>query len=183
MRRRARLAALLLAIGAAASTTGAVGPLDGVVLEDDTGRAWRLADLTGEPVLLVVADRAAAADADAWGTRLADAGLPLAPWRAEKTVACLAVADLRRVPEYARNAARARVRERNAARPTTARRACSPLLLDWSGEMAQRLRADRARVLVALLAVGGRVLLEERGPVTDAGLTRLRETIAATLRR
>lgn len=178
---RARGARALAAVALATLVSSGVraeGPLAGVVLDDEAGRAWRLDGLAGVPVLVVLADRFAAEEADAWGARLAGANLPLAPWRAEDEVTWLAVADLRRVPEWARDAARARVREREARRGSPERRQSSPLLLDWRGVLAERFRPDRGTALVALLAADGRVLLQERGAVTEAAVDRLRRTIA-----
>jgi hypothetical protein len=173
------LATLLLTSGGAAA--GSL--LSGLVLEDDTGRAWHLAELDGIPVLVTVADRTAAAEANAWGARLAEDDVALAPWRAAGKVAWLAVADLGRVPEYARDAARARVREREAGRSPGERRQSSPVLLDWQGQIAERFRADRGRALLVLLADDGHVLMQARGPVTDASLERLREALAGAVAR
>jgi hypothetical protein len=158
-------------------------PRGGPVPGDAAGRSWRLGDLAGAPVLLVVADRTASASANEWGRRLAAAGAPLAPWRAEGTAAWLAVADLRRVPEYARDAARARVREREAGRSPGERQHSSPLLLDWDGRIAGPLGAERGRVLVVLIGADGRILIQARGEPTDAAVAGLRESVAGAVAR
>lgn len=158
-------------------------PLAGIVLEDDAGRAWSLDELAGGPVLLVVADRASAAEANAWGARVAEARDALAPWRTKGKVAWLAVADLRGVPDYARDAARGRVREREAGRSAGERSQASPLLLDWTGLVARRFGARRGDALLVLLSSDRRVLVEARGAPTDDALARLRDAIAGALAR
>jgi hypothetical protein len=181
LRALARAIVLLAVVAGRAAADG--NPLAGVVLDDVSGRTWRLGDLAGSPVLLVIADRTGLTEAQAWGTRLAAASIPLAPWRATGSVAWLAVADLRRVPEYARDAARARAEGWEAARAADVRRLRSPLLLDWTGRLAARFAPDRGRALLVLLASDGRVLLQERGAPTDQGLSRLSETITPAARR
>jgi hypothetical protein len=181
--RSALAGAVLLGAAALARPAAAPNPLAGVVLEDDAGRSWRLGELVGTPVLLVVADRTASADANEWGRRLAAAGAPLAPWRAAGTATWLAVADLRRVPEYAREAARARVREREAGRSPGERQRSSPLLLDWDGRIAGPLGAERGRALVVLIGADGRILIQARGAPTDATVAGLRETVAGAIAR
>lgn len=177
------IAFALLIMVPLAGSRAAGGPLSGIVLEDSTGRTWRLAELDGASVLLTVADRAAAAQADAWGARLAGDGTPLAPWRAAGKVAWLAIADLARVPEYARGQARARAREREAERSAGERRQSSPVLLDWHGEIAARFHPDHGQVLLVLLADDGRVLVQARGGVTDDALGALRGALALAVAR
>jgi len=161
----------------------AANPLAGVVLEDDSGQSWRLSELVGGPVLLVIADRTTSAEANEWGRRLAATSAPLVPWRADGKVAWLAVADLRRVPEYARDAARERVRERAAGRSPGERRHSSPLLLDWSGRVAGPLGAERGRVLVVLVGADGRILIQARGAATEAAVEQIHRTIAGVVSR
>jgi hypothetical protein len=163
----------MMVIGA----TPAADPLAGIVLDDDAGRSWHLDELRGEPVLLVIADRRASEQATGWGERLAARTLPVAPWRAAGKVAWLSVADLRRVPDYARDSARERVRDDETSRSEAERRQCSPRLLDWRGLLAERFGADRGEALVVLLAADRRPLSNSRGAPTDATVTRLVEAI------
>jgi hypothetical protein len=183
--RRTRFETLRLVACAVVVATGTLvaraasadDPLAGVVLDDAGGRSWHLDELRGGPVLLIIADRRAAEQATAWGERLAARTLPVAPWRATDEVAWLSVADLRRVPDYARDSARERVRDDDAGRGQEARRQCSPPLLDWSGLLAERFGAERAEALVVLLAADRRRLVDARGAPTDATVTRLVEAI------
>jgi hypothetical protein len=165
--------AVLVVLGA---TTGA-DPLAGIVLDDGSGRSWDLDELRGAPVLLVIADRQASRQAYAWGERLAARTEALVPWRAAGKVAWVSVADLRRVPDYARDGVRARLREWDAGRSDAERRQSSPLLLDWGGLLGERFGADRAEALLVLLSPDHRTLAQARGTATDEGVTRLIEAI------
>jgi hypothetical protein len=175
---RAVASAVVVATGAlVASGAAADDPLAGIVLDDATGRSWHLDELRGGPVLLIIADRRAPEQATEWGERLAARTLPFAPWRVAGKVAWLSVADLRRVPDYARDSARERVRDDEAGRSQTERQQCSPLLLDWSGLLAERFGAERGEALVVLLAADRRPVLDARGAPTDATVTRLVDAI------
>jgi len=179
---RAVLLALMTAAAPAPGPAGAVPPADplaGVVLGDLSGRTWRLDELHDSPVLVVVADRKAAAQARAWGARLAAMEAPLAPWRAPGKVAWVSVADLRRVPDYARGSARERLREREEARGEGERRLASPLLLDWEGTLAARLEAAQGEARLVLLAPDRRVLVALAGAPSDDAVARLRDALAA----
>ncbi len=167
-------AAAVLAVGAAAD----VDPLAGVVLPDGSGRSWHLDELRGGPVLLLIADRQGFEQATDWGTRLAAQAGRLAPWRAEDKVAWLVIVDLLRVPDFARDAARARVRELEAERAAGGRGQGSPLLLDWSGSLGARFGAGRAEALLVLLSAERRVLIQMRGAPTDAAVASVLEAIA-----
>jgi hypothetical protein len=169
----------MMVIGA----TPAADPLAGIVLDDDAGRSWHLDELRGEPVLLVIADRRASEQANGWGERLAARTGALAPWRAAGKVAWLAVADLRGVPDYARDAARERIREREAGRSQAERRLSSPLLLDWRGLLAERFAAERGEALLVVLSPDHRPLVLERGAPTDEAVARLSEAITGATTR
>ena len=183
--RQTRLATLRTVACAVAVATGALvaggatadDPLAGIVLDDAADRTWHLDELRGGSVLLIIADRRAREQATAWGERLAARTLPVAPWRAAGKVAWLSVADLRRVPDYARDSARERARDDEASRSREERQQCSPLLLDWRGLLAERFGAERGEALVVLLAADKRLVLDARGAPTDATLTRLAEAI------
>lgn len=155
----------------------AADPLAGIVLEDAGGRSWRVDELAGAPVLLVVAERKDAAEADGWGARLAAEGLPLAPWRAPGRVTWLSVADLGRVPPWARKAAGERLGERATAASEAERRQRSPLLHDWGGAVARRLHTKRGGATVVLLSAERDVLVREHGPPTEEGLARVAREI------
>ena len=179
---RAAACAVVVATGAlVASAAAADDPLAGVVLDDSGGRSWHLDELRGGPVLLIIADRRAPEQANEWGERLAARTLPVAPWRATDKVAWLSVADLRRVPDYARDSARERVRDDEAGRGQEERRQCSSLLLDWSGLLAERFGVERGEALVVLLAADRRRLMDARGAPTDAIVTRLVEAITTAV--
>jgi hypothetical protein len=124
-----------------------------------------------------VADRRSAPVAREWGVRLAAAGAPVAPWRAPGKVAWLSVADLRRVPAYARDSARDRIRERESARSAGERRLASPLLLYWDGRLAERFGAEKGEALLVLLSAEHEPVTEFRGAPTDETAARLREAI------
>jgi hypothetical protein len=174
--------AVAVATGAlVASAAAADDPLAGVVLDDADGRSWHLDELRGGPVLLIIADRKAPEQATEWGDRLAARTLPVAAWRTPDKVAWLSVADLRRVPDYARDSARERVRDDEAGRSQADRRQCSPLLLDWSGLLAERFGVERGEALVVLLAADRRRLMDARGAPTDATVTRLVEAITTAV--
>jgi hypothetical protein len=169
--------AALMVLGA----TAAADPLAGIVLDDGSGRSWHLDELRGAPVLLVIADRQASKQAHDWGERLAARIDALAPWRAAGKIAWLSVADLRRVPDYARDAVRARLREWEEGRSDGERRQSSPLLLDWGGLLGERFGAERAEALLVLLSPDHRALAQARGAPTEEGVTRLIEAIAGAV--
>jgi len=178
--------ALLRGLGAAALGTSLLGhavaagdPLADLSVEDADGQTRSLASLRDQPLVLVIADRRAAAQARAWGTRLAGANLPLAPRAAPGTVVWLSVADLGGVPDYARDAARARLRESEETRSEGERRLRSPLLLDWDGRLAREYGAGRGEALVLVLTPTHEPIRRERGAPTDAAVARVREAIAS----
>ena len=156
-------------------------PLTGVTLEDGSGRVWHLEELRGVPVLLVIADRRASEQANAWGERLAAQTEVLAPWRATNKVVWLAVADLRGVPDYARDAARARLQEREAGRSEGERRQASPLLLDWDGCLGASFEAPRAEAFVVLLSPEQRPLIRAHGAPTTEAVARVVEALTAAV--
>lgn len=171
--------ALLLAEGVAVA---AADPLAGVVLVDVTDRSWALDELSGEPVLLVIADRKAVPQAEAWGARLAGRTTLLAPWRAPGKVAWLSVADLRRVPEYARASARERLREQRVAPPAGEAPRISPLLLDWRGVIAGGLQAERGAAALILLGRDRQPVLRVTGAPSESAVTEMVEAIARVVR-
>lgn len=177
----------LLAIGctvALASMAVAAGdPLAGLALDDVQGHTRVLDDLRGSPVLLVIADRRASRQADEWGARLAAEDLALAPSRSPGRITCLSIADLRGVPDYARDEARERIREREAARGESERRRCSTLLLDWKGHLAEAYSSTRGEALVVLLSEEHRPFHFARGAPTAAAVVRLRAEIEAVTPR
>lgn len=171
------LRAIGFALALARVATAGEDPLAGLVLDDTEGRPWALDELRDRPVLLVVADRRASQQASDWGTRLAAQGLALAPWSAPGRVVCLSIADLRGVPEYARDEARDRVRERQADRGDTERSQCSPMLLDWQGRIGESFSSRRGEALVVVLSSDHQPVHREQGVPTDEALERLRAEI------
>jgi hypothetical protein len=169
----------LLVMGA----TPAADPLAGIVLNDDSGRPWLLDEIRDAPVLLVIADRKASEQAKGWGERLAARSGALAPWRAPGKATWLAVADLRRVPDYARDAALESVREWTASRSEAERQRSSPLLLDWDGLLAQRFAAERGQALLVLLSPDRRRLVRVLGAPTDDALAHVIDAIAGATTR
>jgi hypothetical protein len=180
-----RAVVVVVAMGAltVTGTAAAADPLAGLVLDDASGRAWHLDGLEGGPVLLVITDRQGSKQANDWGERLAARTLPLAPWRAAGKVAWLSVADLRRVPDYARGAARDQVREREEGRGQTEQRQCSSILLDWKGLLAERFQVARGEALIVLLSPDHRALIHVRGAPTDEAVARLVEAITSATTR
>ncbi len=156
-------------------------PLAGVVLVDVSGRPWALDDLRDGPVLLVIGDRHASTQAEEWGERLAARATGLAPWRAAGKVAWVSVADLRRVPEYAREEARARLREQSAGRRGGGS-ASSPVLLDWGGLLAERFHAERGAVVVVLLGPDRQPLARATGAPSETAVTPMIDAINAITR-
>jgi hypothetical protein len=73
------------------------------------------------------------------------------------------------------------VRDDEAGRSQEERRQCSPLLLDWSGLLAERFGSQRGEALVVLLAADRRPLLDARGAPTDAAVIRLVEAITTAV--
>ena len=178
--RRLMMAVVLCACSAASAATD---PLDGVVLPDVSGRPWALDDLRDGPVLLVIADRDAAPLAEAWGARLAARTTLLAPWHVPGKVAWVSIADLRRVPEYARDATRDRLRAHSADPPPAAPAAqTSPLLLDWGGLLGERFHAERGSVVLILLARDRQPIARVTGAPSDAAVTELIDAIARAAR-
>jgi hypothetical protein len=167
--------------GVVASAPAADDPLAGIVLDDAGARSWHLDELRGAPVLLIIADRRSLEQATEWGERLAARTLPFAPWRTTDKVVWLSVADLRRVPDYARDSARERVRDDDARRSQEARRQCAPVLLDWCGLLAERVGAERGEALAVLLSADRRRLADAHGAPTDATVTRLVEAITTAV--
>lgn len=165
--------ALVLAAVLACRAAAADDPLAGLVLDDASGRPRALDELRGRPVLLVIADRRASQQANEWGARLAALGLALAPWSGPGRVAWLSIADLRGVPEYAREDARDRLREREAGRGELERRQCSPLLLDWDGRLAESFQGTRGEALLVLLSQDHRIVHREQGAPADEAVGRL----------
>lgn len=147
-----------------------------LVLEDVAGTSWSLDDLQHEPVLLVIADRRASKQAEAWGARLVARTTKLAPWKAAGKVAWLSIADLHGVPEYARDTARTRLREQDADRQGE-RAVRSPLLLDWNSLLAERVQAERGMATLVLLSREHEILTRASGMPTEAALTRMIEAI------
>lgn len=149
-------------------------PLAGIVLEDPDARAWDLSALTGHPVLLVVADRAASGESVEWGRGIAAARpQSVAAWLAPGKVAVVSVADLRAVPGFARGTARwiiARmVGEQGGGGP--------PLLLDWDGAIAARIAARDGVPNVRLYADDGTLALQDEGDATPESIARLAAAI------
>jgi hypothetical protein len=169
----------MLACGGASAATD---PLAGVVLVDLSERSWALDDLRGEPVLVVIADRSASAQAAAWGAWLAGRTSLLAPWRAPGKVACLSVADLRRVPEFARQSTRERLREQGAGPPSGKAPPISPLLLDWRGVLGEALRVERGAAALILLGRDHQPMLRVTGPPNESAVTAMVEAIARAAR-
>jgi hypothetical protein len=160
---------LTLAFGAMAADD----PLAGLGLDDASGRARTLDELRGRPVLLVIADRQASQQAGDWGAQLAAQGLALAPWSAAGRVTWLSIADLRGVPEFARDEARDRFAEREARRGETERSQCSPVLLDWNGRLAESFASRRGEALLVLLSPDHQVVHREGGAPTAEAVARL----------
>ena len=165
-----------VASGAVMAATPGDDPLRGIVLENAGGRARPLDELAGAPVLLVIADRRASEQANGWGERLAARTSALVPWRATGKVAWLSIVDGRGVPDYARDAARERIREREAG--DGARRQRATLLLDWQGVLAERFGAERGRALLVLLSPDHVPFARASGEPTDEGVERLVDAIA-----
>jgi hypothetical protein len=172
---RALALAAVVAGGAAAAASPDADPLAGVTLEDDAGRPRSLDELAGAPVLVVIADRRASEQANGWGERLAARTSALAPWRGAGKVAWLSIVDGRGVPDYARDAARARIGEREGRDPERTQRAS--LLIDWGGVLAERLGAERGRALLVLLSPGHVAFARASGEPTDDGVARLVDAI------
>lgn len=170
------MASVLLACSLAYAATD---PLAGIVLVDVTGRPWALDELRDGPVLLVVADRKASTHAEEWGARLAARTTRLAPWRAAGKVAWVSVADLRRVPEYARDEARARLREQGEGRLGSD---SSPVLLDWGGLLAERFHAERGAVVLILLGPDRQSLVRTTGAPNEPAVTKMLDAIDAITR-
>lgn len=171
-----RALAILLALCATVTAAPEVDPFAGVVLEDDAGHPRSLAELDGAPVLVVVADRRASEQANTWGERLAARTATLAPWRAPGRVAWLSIVDGRGVPRYARDAARDRIRERDGYAERATR---TTMLLDWDGVLAERLGAERGRVLLILLSPRHVSFARASGEPTDEGVAHLAEAITS----
>jgi hypothetical protein len=169
----------LACVLAVAATALAADPLAGVVLEDDDGRVRQLDELAGTPVLVVVADRRAAEQANAWGARLAAGAPALTAWRAPGRVAWLSIVDGRGVPEYARDTARRTIRQRNA---DAERRTRVSFLLDWDGVLAERLEGQRGRVLLVLLSRDHVPFARAGGEPTDEDVAHLIEAITSVAR-
>ena len=172
------LLACALAITVAA-TAFAADPLAGLVLEDDDGHTRTLDELAGTPVLVVVADRRAAEQANAWGARLAAGAPALTAWREPGRVAWLSVVDGRGVPEYARGTARRTIRERNA---DAERRRRASFLLDWDGVLSERLESQRGRVLLVLLSRDHVPFARAGGDPTDEAVAHLLDAITSVAR-
>jgi hypothetical protein len=179
----AGLRAIGFALALAGAAMAAEDPLAGLVLDDADGRPRALDELRDRPVLLVIADRRASQQASDWGTRLAAQRLALAPWSAPGRVAWLSIADLRGVPEYARDEARDRVREREASRGETERSQCSPLLLDWEGRLAASFRSTHGEALLVLLSPDHQPVHRERGAPTEVAVGRLSAALEAVTPR
>jgi hypothetical protein len=174
-----RVAVVLSLLLATAAAPAADDPLAGLVLADLSDRRWTLDELRGEPVLLIVADRSAAAQAEAWGAWLAPRTAVLAPWRAPGKVVWLSVADLRRVPEFARETAREGLRAPDAARPPERAARSSALLLDWNGDISKPLDAPRGAALVVLLGRDRQPVVRVTGAPTEPAVA---EVVAALAR-
>lgn len=169
-----RTIACVLALASIAAAP-AIDPLAGLVLEDESGHARHLEELTDTPVLLVIADRRASEQANGWGERLAAGSAALTPWRATGKVAWLSIVDGRGVPEFARDAARERIREREV---DAARKHRTSMLLDWTGLLAERLGAERGRALIVLLSRDHVPFARAGGAPTDDAVERMIDAIS-----
>jgi hypothetical protein len=171
MRRVLVVACALLATAAGAADD----PLAGLVLEDTSGRTRALDELAGTPVLVVVADRRASEQANAWGERLASKSPPLVAWKSPGKVAWVSIVDGRGVPEYARGAARDRIKEKDD--PARAER--MTMLIDWKGVVAERLASESGRALVVLLSRDHVPFARAGGEPTDESVDRVAGAVAS----
>jgi len=163
--------ALVVAVAtiATATTPAAPSPLAGLTLDDQRGRAWRLDELTGVPVVIVVGDRATQADATRWGEALGEAReAVLAPWRSPGAVTVLSIARLPDVPTLLRATV-----VRLLPPPAAESRRSSPLLLDWGGRLAARLGLDDDAAAVVVLGPAHDERARASGAPDDAALARL----------
>jgi hypothetical protein len=166
---------------------GALGPaptgIFAVTLEDPTGRRWALAELAGQAVVFVIADRAGMGQAKRWGEALAESrGDRIALWadRSAKLVV-VSVADVQGVPGFARPMARWAIARMVAGEADESKRSGPPLLLDWDGEVAAILGAASGEATVRLLGADGRVEAEARGVPDAERLAALLAAIDRTL--
>ena len=184
------VAVLLLAAVAApggVAPAGAVAPADpapyradaggrisAAVLEDPDGRPWRLSELDGQPVVVVVADRAASGEAVDWGRRIGAAwGERISLWSDRERVAVLSVADLRAVPGFARGIARWIIARLVADEADPAGRASPPLLLDWDGVVIGALDVEPEGATVIVLGRDRGVEFVATGEPTEEKVARL----------
>jgi len=144
-------------------------PLAGLTLDDRQGTPWRLDELTGVPVVIVVGDRATQADANRWGERLGSArAARFAPWRSPGLVTLLSVARLPDVPSFVRPTV-----VRLLPDPPAEQRRTSPLLLDWGGRLAARLGLGDDAAAVIVLGAAHDEQARASGPPDDAAVARL----------
>ncbi len=171
------VATLLLA--ALAGETQAGPPyFAGVVLEDPRGKEWPLGELVGQATLVVIADRAAADDALAWGRGAGEARLDrVAHWAEPGKLAVVSVLDLRGIPAVARGTARwlivQMLDEQKPAGP--------PRLLDWDGVIVTPAGAEEGVATVRLYAPDGTLAHADAGTPTPEKLARLLAAIDVVL--
>jgi len=150
----------------------------GVVLEDPRGKEWALGELVGHATLVVIADRAAADDALAWGRGAGEARIDrVAHWAEPGKLTVVSVLDLRGIPAVARGTARwlivQMLDEQKPAGP--------PRLLDWDGVVVSPAGGEEGVAAVRLYAPDGTLAHADGGTPTPEKLERLLAAIDGVL--
>jgi hypothetical protein len=151
------IALLLAVLSPRAGETIRVAKIE---LEDQHEKLHAISFPATAPVFLAVADRAASESMKVWTSRCKQ--------EFGTNVVYIGVADVRKVPGLLRGFIRGKFQK---AYP-------HPVLMDWSGKVAERLRAQEAVPNVFILSKTGEVLAAERGDFTAEKMSRLKAALS-----
>ncbi len=133
-------------------------------LPDQFGTDHSITFPLDRPLVLLIADRAGSEQLDDWLSPLAE--------NYADALHIQGIAELSAVPRLFRPMVRALFRQDDAA----------PVLLDWTGEIVGRFRAQPDVANVYLLAPNGELLHQVSGPFTTSDWQALRAAIDASIR-
>lgn len=131
------------------------GRVPSFTIEDQHERKWSRSDFTSKPVLYVLCDRDAYDHVDNWTKTLVP--------KYRKSIHFVPVADVRGVPGIMKGYVRGRFRDEFSY----------PILLDWEGDLTEKLGLKAGYPTLVITTPGGTVTYHAWGTGTDAQVGRL----------